>query len=270
MMELIAFSTPNLFFDRLHKDPAEPGEELWFIFKGSQLLVHENAAEPFQPKNPLLIRSFYMGKFKQSHLHVGELSPSAPLPAGSVWKDLRTLYGKMDEALFGLAGRAVQLVIWDQNHQFCGQCGNKMIDSPKERAKECPICNILAFPKVAPVVMALIQRGDEILLARSPGFPPGVYSVLAGFVNPAETLEQCLKREVLEEVGLEVEDLKYFGSQSWPFPNSLLVAFTCQWKSGEIVMDPVEIEDAQWFKKENLPPLPSYMSLARLMIDKSL
>ncbi len=266
-MESIPFSAPNLFFDRMHKDPAQAGEDLWFIFKGAELLVHDGSMEPFQLKSPLLIRSFYMGTFKEFHLHAGELDPSATVPPNAVWKDLRTLYGKMDESLFALAGRAVQLILWDQTHQFCGQCGNKMIDSPKERAKECSVCKLLAFPKISPVVMALIQKGDEILLARSPHFPPGMYSILAGFVNPGETLEQCVQREVLEEVGLQVEEIKYFGSQSWPFPNSLLIAFSCKWKSGEIVKDPVEIEDAQWFKKGNLPPIPSYLSIARLLID---
>ena len=118
--------------------------------------------------------------------------------------------------------------------------------------------------------MALVQRKEEILLARGPSFPMGFYSVLAGFVEPGETLEQCVQREVFEEVGLHVENIQYFGSQPWPFPNSLMVAFTCQWKSGEIKIDPSEIVDAQWFHKGNLPTLPPEISISRILIDETL
>lgn len=264
-MEPIPFSVPNLFFDRIQKEPSDSEEDFWFIFKDSQLLVRADTMEPFQMKDPTLVRSIYMGTYDGRHIHVGEWAQ--PAPPGAIWADLKTLYSKMDEALYALAGRAAQLILWDQTHQFCGKCGTKMIDRLNERAKECPACKLLAFPKICPVVMVLIEKGDEILLARGPHFAKGMYSILAGFVDPGETLEQCVQREVFEEVGLRIDELKYFGSQSWPFPNSLIIAFTCQWKSGEIKKDPQEIEDAQWFKKGDLPLLPPKLSIARIVID---
>jgi NAD+ diphosphatase len=137
-----------------------------------------------------------------------------------------------------------------------------------ERSRECPACGLGAYPRVAPAIMALIRRGpDEVLLARSPRFPPGMYSALAGFVEPGETLEQCLEREVLEEVGVQVENVRYFASQPWPFPHSLMIAFVADWKSGEISVDPLEIEAAQWFKICSLPPLPNPISISRRLID---
>lgn len=266
-MESFPFSIPNLFFDRIQKDHAHTGEDLWFIFKGNELLVDAESMKPYQIKDPLLIRSFYMGTYDGHHIHVGEMDLSAKDPSGALLVNLKMLYSKMDEELYAIAGRASQLLAWERTHQFCGQCANKMVDSEKERAKVCPVCKLIEYPKIAPVMMALIERGDEILLARGYHFQKGVYSILAGFVDPGETLEQCVKREISEEVGLEVEELKYFGSQSWPFPNSLLIAFICKWKSGEIQIDPVEIEDARWFKKDQLPPIPPKLSIAHHVIQ---
>ncbi len=267
-MKKLTFALPDLFLNQIQRDPSDPDDEIWFIFKDSKLLVHENSLQPFQEKNIILEEhSLYMGKFKKQHVYAGEVLSSVESPLRTLWVDLKTLYGKMDPALHALAGKAVQLVFWNRTHQFCGQCGNKTIEKPGERAKECSSCQALNFPKISPAIMALVQKNDEILLARSPHFPKGVYSVLAGFVDPGETLEQCVKREVLEEVGLHVDGIQYFGSQPWPFPSSLMIAFTCKWVGGEITIDPVEIEDAQWFKKENLPLLPPKMSISRLLID---
>jgi NAD+ diphosphatase len=132
----------------------------------------------------------------------------------------------------------------------------------------CPACGHLHFPRLAPAVIVLIERDREMLLARSPGFTPGVYSTIAGFVEPGESLEDTVHREIWEEVGVEVEDVRYFGSQPWPFPHSLMVGFVARWKSGDIRIDEKEIEDARWFTPEKLPPgLPSPMSIARRLVD---
>lgn len=265
-LKMMPFAPPDLFFNLLQRDASDLSEEFWFIFKDAKLLVQEHSLQPVQEKNLILEHSLYLGKFKQLHVYVGEaLSSIAPLNA--IWVDLKTMYGKMNPELFALAGRAVQFAGWNRMHQFCGQCGSKTIDKRNERAKECPSCHTLHFPKIAPAIMALIQKEEEILLARSPHFPPGIYSILAGFVDPGETLESCVRREVFEEVGLQVENIQYYGSQPWPFPNSLMIAFTCTWKSGEIKIDHLEIEDAQWFKKDNLPPLPPEMSISRILLD---
>ncbi len=183
------------------------------------------------------------------------------------WEGLRTLFSVLDDAQFALAGRALQLVDWDRTHQFCGRCGTRTEPHAEERVRICPACKLSAYPRVAPAVMALVKRDDEILLARSPHFPPGMYSALAGFVEPGESLEQCLAREVAEEVGVEVKNARYFASQSWPFPHSLMVAFVCEWAGGEIRRQESEIEEAKWFKVLQLPKLPSKISIARRLID---
>ena len=131
----------------------------------------------------------------------------------------------------------------------------------------CPACKLSAYPRVAPATMMLVKRGSELLLGRGPHFPPGMYSALAGFVEPGESLEQCLAREVAEEVGVEIAKPRYFASQSWPFPHSMMIAFVCEWVSGEIKRQESEIDDAKWFKVLQLPKLPSKISIARKLID---
>jgi NAD+ diphosphatase len=139
------------------------------------------------------------------------------------------LFSVLEDAHFALAGRALQLLQWDRDHQYCGRCGTPTVPRAEERARQCPACGLSAYPRVAPAVMALVRRGRELLLGRSPHFPPGMYSALAGFVEPGESLEQCVAREVEEEVGVRVANLAYFASQPWPFPHSLMIAFVCEW-----------------------------------------
>jgi NAD+ diphosphatase len=173
----------------------------------------------------------------------------------------------LEDAHFALSGRALQLVDWDRTHQFCGRCGTPTVPKREERVRSCPACKLSAYPRVAPAVMMLVRRGDELLLGRGPHFPAGMYSALAGFVEPGESLEQCVEREVAEEVGVRVSNIRYFASQSWPFPHSLMIAFICDWVSGEIRPQEGEIEAANWFKVLQLPRLPSKISIARRLID---
>ncbi|HXI36588.1 MAG TPA: NAD(+) diphosphatase, partial [Burkholderiales bacterium] len=180
---------------------------------------------------------------------------------------LRALFSVLDDAQFALSGRALQLVDWDRTHQFCGRCGTPTLAKRDERVRSCPACKLSAYPRVAPAVMMLVRRGDELLLGRGPHFPAGMYSALAGFVEPGESLEQCVEREVGEEVGVRVRNIRYFASQSWPFPHSLMIAFVCDWESGEIRPQEGEIEAANWFKVLQLPKLPSRISIARRLID---
>ena len=142
-----------------------------------------------------------------------------------------------------------------------------MRDKAAERARECPACGLVAYPRVSPAMMALVTRGRQLLLARARRFPPGTFSALAGFVEPGETIEDCLRREVREEVGIEVQPPVYFGSQSWAFPHSLMIAFTAEYAGGELRPDADEIEDARWFDPDQLPPLPSSVSISRRLIE---
>lgn len=251
-----------------------PQDAWWFVFRGNELLV--SSAPPLvPPRSPDLEtlglglgRTLYLGMLAGAGCFCGEAETRTELPEGWAWQSLRALFGILDEALFALAGRALQLLAWDRTHQFCGACGTPTQPRTSERSRECPACGLLAYPRLAPAVMCLVRRGArEMLLARSPHFAQGMYSALAGFVEPGETLEQCVEREVLEEVGIRVRDLRYFGSQSWPFPHSLMIAFFAEHAGGEIMIDRTEIEDACWFDISELPRLPAKISLARKLID---
>lgn len=180
---------------------------------------------------------------------------------------LRRIFSLAGAEAFALAGRATQLLDWQLNHRYCGNCGTPTEPKRGEFAMVCPDCGLIAYPRLSPAVMVLVRRGEEILLARSPRFPKGMYSALAGFVEAGETLEQCAIREVREEVGLAIDNLRYFDSQPWPFPNSLMLAFFADYAGGTLSPDGVEIEAAEWFSPSALPALPDRVSIARRLID---
>lgn len=200
--------------------------------------------------------------------HAYDLPPDFEAPPGTSLLGLRALAGLVATEVFHAAGVALQKVEWLRTHGFCSRCGHATHRHDVHEAMMCPVCGQLHFARLSPAVIVLIERGREMLLARSPGWPEGVYSTVAGFVEPGESLEETVHREILEEVGVRVTDLRYFGSQPWPFPHSLMVGFVVRWVEGEIVMDPDEIEDARWFTPESLPPsLPFKHSIARRLVD---
>ncbi|MGH8708660.1 MAG: NAD(+) diphosphatase [Burkholderiales bacterium] len=285
-MTLLPFSSPQDFEQRVHG--AENAEGLWFVFRGDRLLVEVGPPDPRpgddprvrerpswarlplqKNNNPLWsppLRTLYLGGLQGLGCWAAEVAePSAP--PGYDWVGLRALFSVLEDAHFALAGRALQLLQWDRDHQYCGRCGTPTEPRAEERVRVCPACKLSAYPRVAPAVMALVRRGRELLLGRSAHFPSGMYSALAGFVEPGETLEQCVAREVGEEVGVAVANLAYFASQPWPFPHSLMIAFVCDWAHGEIRAQEGEIEAADWFDVLQLPKLPSKISIARRLID---
>ena len=254
--------------------PAE-GEQpaLWFVCVAGDLLVRATAAAielpvasswPFA-KWPTL-RRLYLGSWQGQPCYAAE-AEQGQLPPGWSLQGLRSLWGSLDEALLGIAGQALQLLEWDRNHQFCGRCGMPTQRRAEERARHCAGCGLMVYPRLSPVVMMRIVRDGQILLARAPRFAPGMYSVLAGFVEAGETLEQAIHREVAEEVGIRVGNLRYFASQSWPFPHSLMIAFAADYADGEIRVDGQEIVDAGWFTPDRLPGLPNPMSMAWRLIQ---
>jgi len=180
---------------------------------------------------------------------------------------LRTLSLSLSGDILGILGRAVQLARFDQTTQFCGRCGASTHMKEDEIAKLCPQCGLLTFPRLSPAIIVRVTDGDRILLARSPHFPPGMYSVLAGFIEPGESLEAGIHREVFEEVGVRITDLTYFGSQPWPFPDSLMIGFVARYREGCIRCDGVEIEDAGWYERERMPELPGPLSISRALIE---
>jgi NAD+ diphosphatase len=259
--------------------PPEGQEESawWFAFVGDSLLVHVDSPVvrlPFLPHLSELglvsIRQHYLGRFGRKSCYGAQLAEGSVPPPGMALEGLRQVYGRIGEDLFWVAARAIQIVDWDRTHRFCGRCGLPMKERETERAKECPGCGLLHFPRLAPAIIVRIERGREILLARSKHFPSGLYSVLAGFVEPGETLEEAVIREVREEVGIVIKDIRYFGSQPWPFPHSLMIGFTATYESGQIVLEDPEVEEAGWFTSDHLPTLPGKISIARKLIDSFL
>jgi NAD+ diphosphatase len=212
-------------------------------------------------------RTLYLGTYREEHCFVAELPADSPVPEGFERQGLRALFGAVEEPLAALAGRAFQLMEWDRNHHYCGRCGTPTTVRTDERSRQCPGCSLTSYPPVAPAVMVLVTDGRRMLLARKPMWPEGRYSAIAGFVEPGETLEDTVRRETLEEVGVEVGRLRYFASQPWPFPHSLMVAFIAEHAGGEVRPDGVEIVEAGWFGPDQLPKLPPRISIARRLIE---
>jgi NAD+ diphosphatase len=259
----------------------QPEPSWWFAFVGNKLLVRAEGKVSEIPKLMTLaeiglepVRSQFLGTLDGHPCYSAELPKDALAklneviaPDGFTLQGLRELYGTLDEDLYALCGRAIQIVEWDRTHQYCGHCAAPTTQLSHERAKRCPKCGLVNYPRLSPAIIVLVSRGEELLLARAPRFPPGMYSVLAGFVEPGESLEETVVREVREEVGIEVKDIRYFGSQPWPFPNSLMIGFTATYASGDIVLEPQELVEAGWFSKHNLPQIPPKLSIARKLID---
>jgi len=190
---------------------------------------------------------------------------------GFEFSGLRRLWGRMDEGILALAGRGYQIAEWARTHRFCGTCGHRMAHVAGERAMRCEACGHSAYPRISPAMMVLVKRGPAILLAHNAAAPPGRMSALAGFLEAGESIEEAIHREVLEEVGLAVKDLRYFGSQSWPFPHSLMIAFTAEYAGGEITLHDQEIDEARWFGPgDPLPALSPAQSISRALIDANL
>jgi len=202
-------------------------------------------------------------------LGVGEvvLLADEALPANCLALSLRQAHAHLPEPVWMQAGRAFQILGWWREHRFCGRCGEKTEERHEELAMLCPACGLRSYPRLAPAVIMAVTNGGEILLGRARHFPDGMYSTLAGFVEPGETLEDAVRREVFEETGITVENIRYFGSQPWPFPHSLMIGFAAETLERAIRLNYQELEDARWFPMDALPPLPDKISIARRLID---
>lgn len=216
-----------------------------------------------------LAREFFLGTLHSIPWYCADLDEiPLNLPDSAEFCGLRGLFDGLPADQFWMAGRAAQLAHWNRTHQFCGQCGHPTQDADDERAKRCPQCGHSSYPRISPaIIVAVVNDQQELLLAHAKHFPSDLYSVIAGFVEPGETLEDAVRREVKEEVNLEVTDIRYFGSQPWPFPDSLMLAFTARHAGGEIEVDAVEITDAGWYTAATLPQIPGPISVSRKLID---
>lgn len=209
----------------------------------------------------------YMGTYDSVPCYAAEITSTKDLPECFSVHSPLTLVNEIGVDLVRLGGLAGQFITWSRNHRFCGKCGKLTDDKKDERAKICTACSQIYYPRLSPAIIVAVIKDDRLLMASSPRFPSKFYSVLAGFVEPGETLEECVKREVREEVGIEVKNIKYFGSQPWPFPDSLMIGFTAEYESGEIMADQNEVTDAGWFARDKIPRIPPSISIARKLID---
>jgi NAD+ diphosphatase len=252
-------------FRPLNVPPDEhPGGHRYVHVVGAAVFIDDRVAEPGWPTH-------FVGLVDE-HAWWAVDVPHGDDPSFGAALDLRAYHGRAAEHEWLAAGRAVQLVEWARTHRFCGRCGELTEVAVGERAMRCPACGLLAFPRLSPAMITLVTRGEpgpdqEALLARGIQWQVPMYSCLAGFVEPGESLEAAVVREVHEEDGITVRAPTYFGSQPWPFPNSLMVGFRAEFESGEIVCDPTEIADAGWYRRDDLPMIPPGISIARKLID---
>jgi NAD+ diphosphatase len=249
-------------------------KSMWFVFRADKIMVKQANARDIRPYisdpkrlSPDFLRQQFLGRLDGIPCFTAELADGHSLSEGTSLHGLRELLGVVSDDIFTLAGYANQILHWDQTHQYCGRCGTPTHDKKDERAKVCFSCGLINYPRVTPAIIVAVVRNDTILLARSTRFRSNFYSVLAGFVEPGENLEGCVAREIKEEVGITVENIRYFGSQPWPFPNSLMVGFTAEYRSGEISVDTSEIIHADWFPPDNLPQIPGKQTIARQLIE---
>jgi NAD+ diphosphatase len=259
------------FETAISRPDAPHDDDLVLLYAGDGLILTAEGAElPRRRDVAALIpeATVHVGRFDGIAVETARIDRDTPLPAGLEATVLRALHGRVADEAWALAGRAYQLAEWDRTHRFCGVCGAPTVLRDDERSRACTACDFRAYPRHSPAVIVLITRGDdEVLLGRSARFPTGMYSTLAGFVDPGESAEDAVRREIREEAGIEITEPQWFGSQSWAFPHSLMLGFTAEWASGEIAADDDELEDLQWFTRDALPVLPPPASIARRLLD---
>ena len=247
-----------------------------FVFRGDELLlcdadlalpgVQECNAMHLHPHNVHAV-----GLLDERYYRAAWVAKDAAPAPGFSFRKLRSLFGTWDDGMMALAGRAFQIVEWARTHRFCGACGARTELQEGERCARCPACGNVAYPRISPAMMVLICKGDAILLARNAQSPTGRFSALAGFLEAGESIEEAVHREVFEEVGLTVTNLQYFGSQPWPFPHSLMIAFTAEYAGGEIRVDENEIAEAHWYGPgDPLPETAPKFSIAGMLIEANL
>lgn len=254
--------------------PDRADVSFYIIISDDEILTIENV-HPWRPLNQDewqwagmdAVVQHYLGESGGIPIYACEVDPEIENPPGYEFDTLWSFLGRVDEPTFNLIGRARQIVEWHRNHQYCGQCGKPTELSSNDRARVCHECKQTFYPRLSPSIIVLVTRGEELLLAKNARARANFYSTLAGFIEPGESIEDAVHREVFEEVGIRIKNLEYFSSQSWPFPNSLMLGFHAEYDSGEFVLQEDEIADAQWFHYTNLPNHPAMVSISGWLID---
>lgn len=253
-------------------EPADADTGWVFVIHEQKLCVDLERPEPAIPRLPaFLLRGHpdyrFLGQLRGEPCYVCQQADHELTDQPLYPMSLRILLGRMDDALFTMAARALQVLSWRANHRFCSRCGHATEAHSSELTMICPACDYRQYPRITPCVIALVSHGDHALLGRSARFTAGFYSCLAGFMEAGETAEHAVRREVMEESGVWLGELRYFASQSWPFPHSLMLGFHAEYAGGEIRIDDDEIIDARWFHYQELPAIPPPGSIARALID---
>ncbi|MCD4807548.1 MAG: NAD(+) diphosphatase [Methanococcoides sp.] len=265
-----SFATEELEFHGLEEN--SEGKALYFPVRSRKVLVENglDAEEYFKyiPERSILESTevIYIGTLGDMPCHCFEIPEEAEFE-DMEFLELNDLYGIIDEEMLGITSRAVQMADFYRTHQYCGLCGNSTHYVPEETGMQCGSCAHIAYPRISPAVVVLIEKEEELLMARSHHFKEGMYGLVAGFVEAGETIEHAVHREVKEEVGVSIKELSYFGSQPWPFPSSLMIGFTATYESGDIEIDANEIEDAKWFPIDKIPTPPSKKSITGSLIE---
>lgn len=251
-----------------------PGSAYWFLFRGHEILVQnqdsrlalplcdEAAVAPLAPGAVL-----FLGTLNGVPCLAGEVSVEQAITAGWQAVGIRELFGHLNDDVYGIVGYASHILRWQRDSRFCPVCGQQLNEFGEQWMRQCSNCDYVGYPPVSPAILALVYDGPNVLLVHKPGWGSR-FSIVAGFVEPGESLEQCVKREVFEEVGVEVTDITYVSSQPWPFPNQLMIGFTARYIGGYLSPDQTEVDQAAWFRFDQLPELPAPLSLSRQIIDK--
>lgn len=250
--------------------PLEPvtGEVTLILFIGNdQVVTIDNCLPTVPVEAPILDEAVYLGTLANKSCFALRSFDESELSEDWNAVKFKTLHDKLDQTSYALLGHASQILTWRENHNFCSKCGAPTAESTTERSMTCISCGFMSFPRISPSIIVAVTRGEELLMVRSPHFPEGLYSVVAGFLEPGETLEQCVEREVLEETGIKVKNIRYVTSQPWAFPHSLMCGFTADYAGGELVLAPGEIEDGGWYTPATMPTIPDESTIARRLIN---
>jgi len=265
----LSYQWPEPDFEFLAGGSPSGDSGLYFVCHGNEVLQNFSDDGNWRPATEeevahlLDTRSHFMGHLGNQPCYAVE----AQEKGDQEFANLRMYLGRINDTLFNLAGRSLQLCDWYRSHRFCGKCGSPTSENESDRSMVCRPCGINYYPRLSPSIIVLVHREDEVLLARNHMFPEGLFSTLAGFVEPGESIEETVRREVEEEVGVRVGNLRYRGSQPWPFPNSLMLGFHAEYESGEILCQQDEIAEANWFACNELPNIPGKFAISRWLID---
>ncbi|MCZ6504195.1 MAG: NAD(+) diphosphatase [Gammaproteobacteria bacterium] len=256
------------------KPPESFNESFHIVISDDEVLTIDGV-HPWRPLNQDewrwlgldQVASHYLGSINSVPLFTNEVDSEADNPDGYEFATLWSFLNQVDQQIFYLIGRAKQIVECHRNHHYCGQCGQETTKFESDRSRKCISCSLIFYPRLSPSIIVCVNKGEKILLARNKRARENFYSTIAGFVEPGESIEETVHREVFEEVGIRVHKLKYFGSQSWPFPNSLMLGFHAEYDSGEFVLQEDEIADAGWFHYTDLPNRPAMVSISGWLIN---